>query len=45
MFQTLYEAAITKEADIVACGVVQEYADKQNMLVPNTKNIKKALIF
>ena len=43
MFQTLYEAAITKEADIVACGVVQEYADKQNMLIPNTKEYQKSV--
>lgn len=43
MFQTLYKAAITKEADIVACGIIQEYADRQNMLIPNTKEYQKSV--
>ena len=30
MFQSLYENAVANKADISACGVVQEYADRKN---------------
>ena len=43
MFQALYENAATNKADISACGVVQEYADRKNLLVPNIKDYSKSI--
>lgn len=43
MFDTLYKSAATQNADIVACGVSQEYANRQNILVPNTDEYQKSV--
>ncbi len=43
MFQYLYENAVANKADISACGVVQEYADRKNLLVPDTKDYSKSV--
>ncbi|MDD6488048.1 MAG: glycosyltransferase [Spirochaetales bacterium] len=43
MFQALYENAAANKADISACGVVQEYADRKNLLVPDIKDYSKSI--
>lgn len=43
MFNTLYESANVQNADIVACGVIQEYADRKNKLIPNAIEYQKSI--
>jgi len=43
MFQSLYENAAVNKADISACGVVQEYADRKNLLLSDAKDYSKSI--
>ncbi len=43
MFQVLYENAVVNKTDISACGVVQEYADRKNLLVPDMNDYSKSI--
>ena len=43
MFQDLYETASLTKTDIAACGIIQEYANKKNILIPDTKNYSKSI--
>ncbi|MCQ2579913.1 MAG: glycosyltransferase [Treponemataceae bacterium] len=43
MFYTLYESSVAQNADIAACGVIQEYADRKNMLIPNACEYQKSI--
>lgn len=43
MFEKLYNKAILTNADITACSVIQEYADRKNILLPNERFYYKSI--